>query len=277
MSRAGVPVATKTFLFVDQVGSTEQLTRLGDRVAQEVRRALFDLLREATEAAGGHEVDFTGDGMFCAFDGAAEAVQAAVSMQQLVWSFNGRHPQAQELAIRSGLHTGEPLASEGGGYFGSAVVVAARLCSAAVAGQVLVTQLVRELVEPRGINGFEPIGRLELKGVPEPVETFAVGWEPDDRPSRLSVVLGTARDTPFVGRRRELEAVMAAWAQAARGGRQLVAVSGDRGSGVSRFAAEAAERLQGRGASVWLGRGQGPEARLGPWAEAISGWAAGTT
>ena len=65
---------TRTFLFVDQVRSTEQLIQLGDRAGQEVRRLLFTLLRQATEIAGGHEVDFTGDGLFCAFEGAAEGV-----------------------------------------------------------------------------------------------------------------------------------------------------------------------------------------------------------
>src|SRR5689334_20580840 len=108
-------MATKTFLFVDQVGSTEQLTRLGDETARPLRRALFDLLRQATEVAGGSEVDFTGDGLFCAFDGAAEAVDAAVSMQQLAWSFNGRRPEAHRIAIRVGLNSGEPLESEAGG------------------------------------------------------------------------------------------------------------------------------------------------------------------
>jgi class 3 adenylate cyclase len=122
---------TTTFLFVDQVRSTEQLTRLGDKDAHDVRRALFDLLRQATQMAGGHEVDFTGDGPFSAFGGAAEGVGAAVSMQQLAWSFNQRQPEDRRLGVRIGLNTGEPLESEGGGYFGTAVVVAARLCAAA--------------------------------------------------------------------------------------------------------------------------------------------------
>src|SRR5689334_21930540 len=143
-------MATKTFLFVDQVDSTEQLTELGDATAQPLRRALFDLLRQATELAGGHEVDFTGDGLFCSFDGAAEAVEAAVSMQQLVWSFSGRRAAWQRLAIRVGLNSGEPLESADGGYFGTAVVIAARLCCAALPGQVLASGLVRGLVEPRG-------------------------------------------------------------------------------------------------------------------------------
>ena len=182
-------MATTTFLFVDQVGSTEQLTRLGDADAQEVRRALFHLLRQATEVAGGHEVDFTGDGLLCAFDGAAEAVDAAVDMQQLVWSSNGRRPESQRLAVRCGLNSGEPLASEGGGYFGVAVVVAARLCSAAGAGEVLVSPLVRGLVEPRGVHGFRSVGQLELKGVPRPVDASAVDWEPDPRRPPVPAVL----------------------------------------------------------------------------------------
>src|SRR3954467_8316871 len=155
-------MATKTFLFVDQVGSTEQLTRLGDAAAQRIRQALFDLLRQATVVAGGQEVDFTGDGLFCAFDGAAEAVDAAVSMQQLIWSYNGRQPEPHRMVIRAGLNSGEPLESESGGYFGTAVVIAARLCSAALSDQVLVSPLVRGLVEPRGVHRFEAIGQLDL-------------------------------------------------------------------------------------------------------------------
>src|SRR3954454_16997351 len=228
-SLVGAVIATRTFLFVDQVGSTEQLTLLGDAAAQRVRRALFDLLRQATEVEGGQEVDFTGDGLFCAFDGAAEAVDAAVGMQQLVWSFNGRQPERHRVLIRAGLNSGEPLESEGGGYFGTAVVVAARLCSAAGAGQVLVSPLVRGLVEPRGVHEFRPVGRLELKGVPEPVEVAAVAWPPDVGRAPLPPPVAAARTGPFVGRRHELEAIDAAWEQVLGGGRRLVTLSGDRG------------------------------------------------
>lgn len=269
-------MGTKTFLFVDQVGSTEQLTRLGDAAAQSVRRALFDTLRQATEVSGGSEVDFTGDGLFCAFDGAADAVDAAVAMQQLVVSFNARRPAEQHLGIRIGLNTGEPLESEGGGYFGAAVVVAARLCSKAEPGQILASGLVRGLVEPRGVHPFEPVGPLDLKGVPEPVETFAVGWAPDARRAELPPMLAARLETDFVGRAAELERIDDAWARTSGGGRALVLVSGDRGQGVSRLLAEAARRLRGGGASVWAGAGEGSGARLAAWAEAVGSWAAVT-
>ena len=104
---------------------------------------MFDLLRQATEVSGGHEVDFTGDGLFAAFDGAVEAVEAAVLMQQLCFSFNARQLVPARLGLRIGVHSGEPLASEGGGYFGVAVVVASRLCSTAQEGQILVSDVVR--------------------------------------------------------------------------------------------------------------------------------------
>jgi class 3 adenylate cyclase len=268
---------TKTFLFVDQVGSTEQLTALGDHVAHGVRRALFDLLRQATEVAGGHEVDFTGDGLFCAFEGAADAVGAAVTMQQLVQSFNRRRAQAHHLAVRIGLHTGEPLESEGGGYFGAAVVVAARLCTAARAGQVLCSSLVRDLVEPRGTQSFEPVGALSLKGVAEDVAAWAVAWAPDERRAQLPPLLAAARSTPLAGRLEELRAVETAWADAVDGDRRLVLVSGDRGSGVTRLLAECAQRLHDRGASVWAGEGQGVESLLAPWAQAVGTWSGATS
>ena len=265
-------MSTRTFLFVDQKGSTEQLTRLGDEATQRIRRALFDVLRQATEVEGGHEVDFTGDGLFCAFEGAAEAVAAAVSMQQLTWSFNSRRPEVEHLSLRIGLHTGEPLESEGGGYFGAAVVVAARLCTAATGDRILVSLLVRALVEPRGTFRFVPVGPLELKGVPEPVDASAVAWEPDGRAAHLPAPLAAAREGAFVGRVRELAVVQEAWAGALAGGRRLVLVSGDSGIGATRLAAEAAGALHDAGASVWAGTGQGSDARLAPWAEAVRGW-----
>lgn len=264
---------TRSFLFVDQVRSTDQLTRLGDARAHEVRRALFDLLRQATEVAGGHEVDFTGDGLFCAFDGAAEAVEAAVAMQQLVWSFNGRRPSEERLAIRIGLNTGEPLESEGGGYFGVAVVVASRLSSIAEEGQILASEVVRALTEPRGVHQFVSLGRLELKGVPEPVGTWVVQWSPDESRRRLPAALDDSAAPRLVGRARELDTIQTAWQEAVSGERRLVLVSGDRGIGVSRLLAASASALRAQGATVWFGAGDGLGDRLGCWAEAFGEWA----
>ena len=70
---------------------------------------------------------------------------------------------------------------------------------------------------------------------------IAVGWVADSRRAELPPQLAGRPGTPFVGRRSELEAVCQAWERIADGGRALVLVSGDRGMGVSRLLAEAAE------------------------------------
>jgi WD40 repeat protein len=132
------------------------------------------------------------------------------------------------------------------------------------------------LVEPRGVHAFESVGPLQLKGVPQPEEAYAVAWSADERHGQLPALLAAARTGPFVGRTRELAEIGAAWDRTCAGGRGLVLVSGDRGMGVSRLLAEAAEVLRGRGASVWAGAAQGPQARLTAWAEAVGEWAAVT-
>lgn len=237
---------TKSFLFVDQVRSTEQLTSLGDQAAHAVRRGLFDLLRQATDVSGGHEVDFTGDGLFAAFDGAVEAVEAAVLMQQLCFSFNARQLVPARLGLRIGVHSGEPLVSEGGGYFGVAVVVASRLCSTAQEGQILVSDVVRSLVAPRGTHEFASVGELSLRGVPEPVTGYQVWWKPDTQPPRLPEPLAAMRSGAFVGRTAERQRIESAWQAVQAGGRRFVLVSGDRGMGSADYSPRSPNRRVSR-------------------------------
>ena len=76
--------AVVTFLFTDLVGSTEMLDRLGDDVAEQVRRTHFRLLRDAVTGAGGEEVKNLGDGLMVAFTSVLAAVRCATAMQQAV-------------------------------------------------------------------------------------------------------------------------------------------------------------------------------------------------
>ncbi len=57
---------TVTVLFTDVEGSVELATRHGDEAAQELRRALFELVREQVEKHGGSEIKHTGDGIMLA-------------------------------------------------------------------------------------------------------------------------------------------------------------------------------------------------------------------
>lgn len=171
---------TLSLLFVDQVSSTAQLHHLGDRAAAPLRRAFVEDLRACVEAAGGQEIEFGGDGLFASFGGAADALAAAVAMQQAVHAADAVAPEGVRLGIRVGVHTGEPIETEQGELFGIAVVVARRLCDLAGAGEILVSDLVRALLAPRREWSFEDRGAHELKGVGEPVLVAAATWTPMD-------------------------------------------------------------------------------------------------
>ena len=73
--------------------------------------------------------------------------------------------------IRSGLHTGECVRRHED-IGGIAVHIAARIASQATAGEVLVSNTVKELVYGSGIS-FEDRGAHDLRGVPGEWRLFA--------------------------------------------------------------------------------------------------------
>lgn len=74
--------ATVTVLVTDIVGSTELRVRLGEDAAEELRRSHDELLRRAVESCGGRVIKGLGDGVLAVFGGAADALAAAVAIQQ---------------------------------------------------------------------------------------------------------------------------------------------------------------------------------------------------
>jgi class 3 adenylate cyclase len=153
-----------TVLFNDIVQSTETTARLGDRRW----RALLDehdrvVGRELNRFAG-TLVKTTGDGVLATFDGPARAVRCARAIRDAV--------AALDLEVRSGLHTGE-IELRGSDVAGIAVVIAQRISALAGAGQVLVSNTVKELVFGSELS-FAEHGEHQLKGVPGTWRVFAV-------------------------------------------------------------------------------------------------------
>ena len=109
------------------------------------------------------------------FGSAVEAVACAVAVQEAARRHNEERPD-EPLMIRVGLHVGEPVRDDDD-YFGTAVVVARRLCDMAEGGQILASDLMRGLVGPRREHDFRPLGALPLKGLQEPVTAYEVSWD----------------------------------------------------------------------------------------------------
>jgi len=153
-----------TVLFTDIVGSTERAAQLGDQRWLELLEGYYSLARRELTRFRGREVDTAGDGFFAAFDGPARAIRCAEAISK------GVRPLGIE--IRAGLHTGEceVIGEKVGGI---AVHIGARVASLARAGEILVSNTVKDLVAGSGI-GFEDRGTQTLKGVPGEWRLFAV-------------------------------------------------------------------------------------------------------
>jgi pimeloyl-ACP methyl ester carboxylesterase len=153
-----------TVLFTDIVGSTEQASKLGDRRWLELLDRHHALVRQQLTRYQGREVDTAGDGFLATFDGPARAIRCASAIQ-------GGMPGIG-LEVRAGVHTGEcELFADK--VAGVAVHTGARVLGKAEAGEVLVSQTVKDLVAGSGIE-FQDRGSHELKGVPGEWRLYSV-------------------------------------------------------------------------------------------------------
>jgi class 3 adenylate cyclase len=166
-----LPTGFVTFLLTDIEDSTGLLTRLGDRYA-DVLNGVREVLRKAVRRAGGHEVDARADEFFAVFAQVEAAIEAAWAIQRSVGE--RKWPDAAEVRVRAGIHSGR-VSLVDSAYIGLPVHGAARVCSAAHGGQVLVSGEARAAVTatPAGI-GFRDLGRHRLAGLPEPQSLFQV-------------------------------------------------------------------------------------------------------
>ena len=139
---AELPRGTVTLVFTDIEGSTRLLASLGSGY-QEVLASHRTLLREAFQFHGGVEVDTQGDAFFFAFSRATGAVMAAAEAQRALESHPW--PDAHQVRVRIGLHSGEPQVTDEG-YVGEVVHVGARIGSAAHGGQVLLSDATKRLL-----------------------------------------------------------------------------------------------------------------------------------
>jgi class 3 adenylate cyclase len=188
-----LPGGTVTFVFTDIEESTALLRKLGDGYAG----VLADHRRIVRDAFGanGVEIDTQGDAFFFAFPRAREAVAAAVEVQRAHASHDW--PSETPVRVRIGLHTGEPSVADEG-YVGLDVVRAARICTAAQGGHVLLSETTRALIGsalPEGVSVF-PRGERHLKGIEEPERVYELEIEGIEPEEEAATEAGTAPEPP---------------------------------------------------------------------------------
>jgi len=158
-------ISEGTPLFVDVAGSTERVSQIGDQRWRELLTSFEEAVDRALVAHRGVLAGRAGDGILATFDGPARAIRCAGDIRDAV--------RRSGLDVRCGLHTGE-VTRRNGDVSGIAVHIGARVSSAALPGEVLVTRTVRDLVAGSGIV-FDDRGEHSLKGVPESWALYAAG------------------------------------------------------------------------------------------------------
>lgn len=252
-----------TLLFADLFGYSAFTE---ERELEQVSRAIGEIKRQAVVIVhrhGGIVNQFVGDEVMAIFgfpkgheDAPRRAVEAALELHAFVRSANLRQwlGQERQLQLHSGIDAGMVLIRTRdvrNGLFeltGSAVIRAARLRSAAAAGELLVSQRVRDRIA--GSFAMQEREARQLKGSADRELVYRVlrRSSPAQEPQPSAARPLSARS--------ELSQLQRFWADrdAQRGG--VVVIKGAAGSGKSRLLASFAAQLAEQEVVVWTTQGK---------------------
>lgn len=158
----GLEIGVKrlALLFTDLKGSTALYERVGDATAYAVVRDHFDYLTGIVKAHRGAVVKTIGDAVMAVFASGADALEAALDMQERIAELDKRLAPRPAVTLKIGVHEGPAIAINAGGvldYFGTTANIAARVQNESEGGDVVITDALRcdpaarDVVRRRGV------------------------------------------------------------------------------------------------------------------------------
>src|SRR3984957_8102469 len=240
-NKCGAPIAPAatsaeykqvTVLFADVVHSMDIAAAVGAERLREIMAELVGRAADVVQRFGGTVDKFTGDGIMAVFgapaaleDHAVRACLAALAIQEEAkrLGVEVQDRDSIELQLRVGLNSGQVIAGEiGSGPFGYTAIgeqvgMAQRMESVAPPGGVMITESTARLVENASVLGEPELVRI--KGADVPV------------PARLLLAIATGRgprrrETRFVGREWEMDALAGILSRSINGNGGVVGVVG---------------------------------------------------
>jgi DNA-binding NarL/FixJ family response regulator/class 3 adenylate cyclase len=157
-----LPTGTVTFLIADIEASTLLVREAGPERYTELLATVRRIIREATTAHGGTEVEAIGDEQLAAFPDALGGVEAALAIQRAMLAHDWQTEHA--VRVRIGLHTGAPSLTEEG-YVGIDIIRASRIALSGHGGETLLSSTTAAFA-----SAFETrsLGAHRLAGLAEP-------------------------------------------------------------------------------------------------------------
>ena len=267
----GQTEGTVTIMFTDVEDSTRMLSTRGFTESHEIMKAYESIIDEKVAEHAGRRIKGLGDGFMISFGSVRHGVECALDIQRAIAEYSKQNPE-RKIRIRIGLNTGE-VVEEAGDIFGAAVNVAARVAGKARGGEVLVSEVVRQLVGPMAEMQFAVRGRYKLKGFPDRWRLHQVtATEVKEAPRALPTGDG------FVDREQERLDIRMMLDRAMTGAGGMLFLGGPPGIGSSRLASEVAIEAASKGWLVLSGRcadeGGAPYA---PFREILAAAVAGST
>jgi adenylate cyclase len=158
-----------TIAFTDLVDFSDWALEAGDEAAAALLREVEAAVTPAVVEHGGRVVKRLGDGAMITFLEPEGAVRGLLAAQQAVAAIE---LEGAEPSLRGGAHHGRPR-RVGRDFFGVDVNVAARVAQAAKGGELLISEPVRERLDP---DAFKTRRKLlfRAKGAPRDLSVHSV-------------------------------------------------------------------------------------------------------
>jgi adenylate cyclase len=166
------PRRLRAIMFADVVGYSRMMAMDEEGTSIRIAR-LIEKCEELGVTYKGELVQTRGDGLFFLFDSVVDAVRLATEVQKLAERENKSLPDEKKIMLRIGVHMGDVMRVTNQ-YVGDSVNIASRIETNASIGSVCISGAVYEQVKHKLNLGFEYIGRVELKNIPDLVDIYRI-------------------------------------------------------------------------------------------------------
>ena len=166
------PRRLRAILFGDVVGYSRLMSVDENGTSTRIGQ-LFDKIETLGAKHEGEIITKSGDGIYLLFDSVIDAVRLAMELQEVLITDCESLPEDKKIQMRIGVHMGDVLRVMDQ-HVGDSVNIASRIESNARAGAVCVSGSVYDQIRHKLNFGFEYVGRIELKNIPDPVDIYEI-------------------------------------------------------------------------------------------------------
>jgi outer membrane protein OmpA-like peptidoglycan-associated protein/class 3 adenylate cyclase len=182
-----------------------RLIRADEQATEAALNSLHaDLFEPKLTEHNGRLVNLSGHSILAEFAGVAEAVLAAVEMQQALAQYNDELPTDRHIEFRFGINLGE-VEIDGGSIRGEGVDVAAGVEKLAKPGGICISNSAHERVIGRTDVAFADLGERKIKNIDRSVRvwqwTDAVSVDGDPKPHGWAWVVSLLKPAKTVAAR----------------------------------------------------------------------------